>query len=315
MSGTAAAGRRMRILVTGTTGQVGHDLLRTLARVGEVIPADRAALDLESPQSIAAAIRRIAPDLVFNPAAYTAVDKAETDAGTAERVNAIAPGVIAQEAARCGAWLVHYSTDYVFDGRSARAYREDDPTGPLGVYGRTKLAGERAVAASGCRHLILRTSWVYSLRGRNFLTTMYRLAREREELRVVDDQVGAPTTSAALAQGAAAIAARLAAGDAIGSGVYHMSCAGAVSWCGFARAIVARLPRIADALGDPRIDRTPRVTPIRTEDYPTPTERPRNSLLDNGKLARATGVQLPHWEAALDALLDEGRSAADSRPA
>lgn len=295
----------MRILVTGTTGQVGHDLLASLAPLGEVVGVDRDRMDLGSADAIASVVRSVAPDLIFNPAAYTAVDRAETERDTATRVNAIAPGILAAEAARLGAWLVHYSTDYVFDGRAPRPYTEDDPTGPASVYGSTKLAGERAIGASGCRHLILRTSWVYSLRGRNFLTTMYRLSLERDELRVVDDQVGAPTTSAALADAGGALVRRLAAGDEPPSGVYHMSCGGSVSWCGFARAIVSRLPQVAAALGDTPTGHRPRVTPIRTEDYPTPAARPRNSVLDNGKLERTLGLRLPHWETAFDALLDD----------
>ena len=294
----------MRILVTGISGQVGHDLMRTLAPLAEVIGLDRTGLDLAEPDKIPAIIRRIAPDLIFNPAAYTAVDRAESEPELAMRINGIAPGVLGAEAARLGAWLVHYSTDYVFDGLAERPYREDDPTGPTSVYGRTKLAGEQAVAASGCRHLILRTSWVYGLRGRNFLNTMYRLARERDELRVVDDQVGAPTSSAALADAGATIARRLANGDSLPGGVYHMTCGGAVSWCGFARAIVDRLPAIARALGDPPTDRQPKVTPISTEDYPTPAARPKNSRLDSSKLEHALGIRLPHWETALDALIE-----------
>ena len=299
----------MKILVTGTGGQVGHDLLRSLAPLGEIVGVDRATMDLESPSAIAEVVRRVRPDAIFNPAAYTAVDRAESEADAAMRINGVAPGVLGDEAARLGAWLIHYSTDYVFDGRSAAPYREDDPTGPVSVYGRTKLAGERAVAASGCRHLILRTSWVYNLTGRNFLTTMNRLARERDELRVVDDQVGAPTTSAALAAAGADIVRRLQRGDTTEDGVYHMTCGGAVSWCGFARAIVARLPAIAHARGEAPAQKAPRVVPITTADFPTPTARPANSRLDNGKLERLLGLRLPHWEAALDALIAEASAA------
>lgn len=294
----------MRILVTGISGQVGHDLMRTLAPLGEVIGLDRSGLDLAEPDGISAIIRRIAPDLIFNPAAYTAVDRAESEPELAMRINGISPGVLGAEAARLGAWLVHYSTDYVFDGRGDQPYREDDATGPTSVYGRTKLAGEQAVAASGCQHLILRTSWVYSLRGRNFLNTMYRLARERDELRVVDDQIGAPTSSAALADAGAVIARRLVSAASLPGGVYHMTCGGAVSWCGFARAIVDRLPAIARALGDSPTARQPKVTPISTEDYPTPAARPKNSRLDASKLEHALGIRLPHWQTALDALLE-----------
>lgn len=298
-----SGGARPRILVTGISGQVGHDLLASLAPLGEVIGLDRAGLDLASPDTIRRAIRSASPTLIFNPAAHTAVDRAESEPEAAMQANGVAPGVIGEEAARLGAWVVHYSTDYVFDGEGARPWREDDPTAPLGVYGRSKLAGEQALAATGCRYLVLRTSWVYSLRGRNFLTTMHRLAGERDELRVVDDQVGAPTTSRALAEAGAALARRLLDGPSPSMGIYHMSCGGSTSWCGFARAIVERLPAVARALGAPEPSRRPRVTPIRTEDYPTPARRPRNSVLDNGKLAREFGIALPHWEAALDALL------------
>lgn len=294
----------MRILVTGVSGQVGHELLGTLAPLGEVIGADRASLDLASPDAIRATLRRLSPALIVNPAAYTAVDRAESEPELAMQVNGVAPAVIAEEARRLGARLIHYSTDYVFDGAKDAPYTEDDPTAPLGAYGRSKLAGERAVASSGCRHLILRTSWVYGLRGSNFLRTMFRLAREREELRVVDDQRGAPTSSRAIAQASARVAQRwLALGDDSADGVHHMSCAGATTWCGFARAIVDRLDAIATALGEPVPAHRPAVVPIRTADYPTAARRPANSLLDNGRLARSFGVALPHWQAALDALL------------
>ena len=294
----------MRILVTGIAGQVGRDLLAELAPAGDVVGLDRAAMDLASPQSIRDAVRRVSPGIIVNPAAYTAVDRAESEPELAMRVNGEAASVLAQEARRLGAWLVHYSTDYVFDGTKPTPYREDDPTGPVSVYGRTKLAGEQAIAASGCRHLILRTSWVYSLHGRNFLLTMQRLAGERDELRVVADQVGAPTTSLAIAQATARLLARLRAPAEGLDGIYHMTCGGATSWCGFAQAIVERLPHIAQALGLPVPQRRPSVTAIRTEDYPTPARRPANSVLDNGKLQRTFGIRLPDWEQAFDALLD-----------
>jgi dTDP-4-dehydrorhamnose reductase len=304
----------VKILVTGTSGQVGHELLRTLAPLGEVVGLDRAALDLASPDAIRHAMRRLQPALVFNPAAYTAVDRAESEPELAMRVNGVAPGVLAEECARLRARLVHFSTDYVFDGTKAGPYTEDDPPAPASAYGRSKLAGERAVAESGCRHLILRTSWVYGLRGGNFLKTMFRLSREREELRVVDDQRGAPTTSAAIAQACATLARRwLAAQDADAGdagaaldGLYHMTCAGSTTWCGFARAIVGRLDAVARALGEPAPARRPGVAAIRTADYPTPASRPANSVLDNRRLAESFGVALPHWEAALDALIAAG---------
>ena len=307
----------MRILVTGVTGQVGRDLLGALAPLGEVTGLNRSQLDLGSPDSIRAAMRRFEPELIFNPAAYTAVDLAESEPDAAMQVNGVAPGVIAEEALRLGARLVHYSTDYVFDGRKAEPYREDDAVAPLGVYGRTKLAGERAIAAVGCRHLVLRTSWVYSLHGRNFLTTMHRLARERDELRVVDDQHGAPTSSAEIARASASLVARWlddgagsAASRPVADGVYHMTCAGSTTWCGFARAIVARLPDVALALGAPAPERIPKVTPITTADFPTPARRPANSVLDNAKLQATFGVALGSWQGALDALLRAARPGA-----
>ena len=306
----------MRILVTGVTGQVGRDLLGALAPLGEVIGVDRGQLDLMSPDAIRATVRSVAPALIFNPAAYTAVDRAESEPDAAMQVNGVAPGLLAEEARRLGARLVHYSTDYVFDGQNPGPYTESDATAPLGVYGATKLAGERAIATVGCRHLILRTSWVYSLHGRNFLTTMHRLAGERDELRVVDDQRGSPTSSAQIAQASARTVARWlddADSESGRDGVYHMTCAGSTTWCGFARAIFERLDAVAQAIGEPAPSRRPRVTAIRTADYPTPARRPANSVLDNDKLARVFGVKLPHWEAALDALLEGPPSRAGSR--
>jgi len=300
----------LRILVTGVSGQVGHALLGALAPLGEVIGADRAQMDLGSPDAIRATMRRLGPALVFSAGAYTAVDRAESEPELAMRVNGEAPGVLAEECARLNARLVHFSTDYVFDGGKPAPYVEEDTPAPASAYGRSKLAGEHAVAAARCRHLILRTSWVYGLRGGNFLKTMFRLARERDELRVVDDQHGAPTSSLAIAQACATVTARWLAGDERGpddgpaDGVYHLTCAGSTTWCGFARAIVERLDAVARALGEPAPARKPTVTAIRTADYPTPARRPANSVLDNGKLARVFGVALPHWEAALDALLD-----------
>jgi dTDP-4-dehydrorhamnose reductase len=301
----------MRILVTGVLGQVGHELLRTLAPLGEIVGVDLAEMDLTSPDAIRRTMRSVAPALVVNPAAYTAVDRAESEPELAMQVNGVAPGVIADEAKRLGARLVHFSTDYVFDGTKAGAYLEDDTPAPASVYGRTKLTGEQAVAASGCRYLILRTSWVYGLRGGNFLRTMFRLAGERDELRVIDDQHGAPTTSLALAEACALITTRWLAESPTGAaqaalldGTYHTTCAGSTTWCGFARAIVDRLDPIAHALGEPVPARRPTVTAIGTADYPTPARRPANSVLDNSKLANTFGVALPHWEAALDALLE-----------
>lgn len=287
------------ILLTGASGQVGWELRRTLAPLGEVTALDSRGLDLADPAAIRARVREIGPKLIVNPAAYTAVDKAESEPERARSVNAVAPGILAEEARRCGAVLVHYSTDYVYDGGKAGAYLEDDPTGPLCVYGATKLAGEEAIRASGVRHLIFRTSWVYGLRGGNFLLTMQRLMRERPELKIVDDQIGAPTWSRQIAE-ATALALAQVFSPARGAdkpepwGTYHLTCAGETSWYGFASAIAELTP----------LENRPRLTPIPTSSYPAPARRPANSRLDNGKLARTFGIRLPHWHEALKLCLD-----------
>jgi dTDP-4-dehydrorhamnose reductase len=271
----------LRILLTGGNGQVGWELLKALAPLGEIVAPDRAQLDLRDPARIREAVRAANADVIVNAAAYTAVDKAESERDAAFAVNAAAPGVLAEEAKKSGALLVHYSTDYVFDGAKAAPYVEEDEPNPLNVYGASKLAGERAIAASGCRYLILRTSWVYGPRGSNFMLTMLRLARERPELEVVDDQVGAPTSSLAIARATAQV---LRPGT---HGTYHLSAAGQTSWCGFARAILARAGSA-----------TP-VTAIRTEDYPTPARRPRNSRLNCTRLRADFGLALAPWEEQL----------------
>jgi dTDP-4-dehydrorhamnose reductase len=271
----------LRILLTGASGQVGWELRRTLASLGEVRSFDRYGLDLADVPTLVATVRSLQPKIIVNAAAYTAVDKAEAERDQAFAVNATAPDVLAEEAKRIGALLVHYSTDYVFDGEKPAPYVEDDPTGPVNAYGASKLAGEQAVANSGCRHLILRTSWVYGPRGRNFYLTMLRLAKERPELRVVDDQVGAPTSSLAIARATAEL---LPKGI---EGLYHLTATGETSWCGFAREILRRAGMV-----------TP-VVPIRTEDYPTPARRPRNSRLDCARLVRVAGVELASWEEQL----------------
>jgi len=273
----------VKILLTGPSGQVGCALLDTLPRLGEVIAPGRPDLDLLKSESIVKAVARAGADVIINAAAYTAVDQAEKEEPLAMAVNRDGPAVLAEEAARRGALLVHFSTDYVFDGEKPSPYVETDATNPLNAYGRSKLAGEQAIQRSGCRHLIFRTSWVYSDTGKNFLLTMLRLAREKKEMRVVDDQFGAPTSSRSLADAVApAIAAVLR--DASLGGLYHMSAQGSTTWCGFARAIVA--------------DRAT-VVPIRSSEYPTPARRPRNSLLDNAKLEQRFGIRLPSWEASL----------------
>lgn len=300
----------MKILLTGVSGQVGRALAVPLRALGEVIGAERKLLDLADSASIERAIRQFEPDLIINPAAYTAVDRAESEPDLAMRINAEGPATLAREAARTGARLVHFSTDYVFDGRKSGPYLESDPTAPASAYGRSKLAGELAIAASGCRHLVLRTSWVYDLTGANFLRTMFRLSGEREELRVVDDQVGAPTSSAAIAQGCAqAVQQWLLNDSSRDDGIYHMTCAGQTTWCGFARAIMVRLPQIAGALGVNPPARAPRVSGIKTQDYPTAAQRPANSVLDNSKLQTNFGVTMPPWEQALDSLIATGTKA------
>ena len=300
----------MKILLTGVSGQVGQALAVPLRTLGEVIGAERKLLDLADSASIERAIRQFEPDLIVNPAAYTAVDRAESEPDLAMRINAEGPATLAREAARTGARLVHFSTDYVFDGRKPGPYLESDPTAPASAYGRSKLAGELAIAASGCRHLVLRTSWVYDLTGANFLRTMFRLSGEREELRVVDDQVGAPTSSAAIAQGCAqAVQQWLLTDSSRDDGIYHMTCSGQTTWCGFARAIMVRLPQIAGALGVNPPARAPRVSGIKTQDYPTAAQRPANSVLDNSKLQTNFGVTMPPWEQALDSLIATGTKA------
>jgi dTDP-4-dehydrorhamnose reductase len=285
----------MRILLTGTSGQVGWELQRTLAPLGEVIAADRAVLDLADTAGIRRTVAAIAPDLIVNPAAYTAVDRAESEPDLAHAINAIAP----RELAACGMPLVHFSTDYVYDGTKPDAYTEADTPNPLGAYGASKLAGDQAVLQSGAPHLILRTGWVYGLRGRNFLLTMQRLARERDTLAVVDDQFGAPTWSRLIAEATALTIARWLdrTDQNATSGIYHLSCGGRTSWHGFAASILAQLARTETNLA--------RLTAIPTSGYPTPAARPGNSQLDCGKLAATFGVRLPDWENALALCLEQ----------
>jgi dTDP-4-dehydrorhamnose reductase len=289
----------MRVLLTGGMGQVGWELRRTLAVLGEVIAPGRDTLDLASADSIVTAVRAARPDLIVNAAAYTAVDRAESEPGPAMKINGDAPRVLAEEALKIRAMLVHYSTDYVFDGTKAAPYREDDPVAPLNVYGRTKLAGERAIIASGASHLILRTSWVYAPRGRNFLQTVLRLARERKELKIVDDQTGAPTSARMIAEATAHAVARLAAfgprdrGSVEAGGLYHLSAAGRTTWYEFATEILRGVEGAAA------------VRPIATSEYSTPARRPKNSLLDNSRFHEQFGFQLPNWREGLQLCLEE----------
>ena len=295
----------MKLLLLGGNGQVGRELRHSLAPLGELVVATReggagdVAADFDAPESLAALVAGSAPDVVVNAAAYTAVDQAETDREAAFRVNAEAPAALARACAECGALLVHYSTDYVFDGNATRPYREDDPTAPLGVYGESKLAGEAAIRDSGARHAILRTAWVYAVHGRNFLRTMLRLAGERDALRVVADQVGAPTPASWIADATAAMLRR----GIDGAGTWHVVADGETSWHGFASAIM----REAVAAG--LLARAPGVLPIGTADYPTPARRPAYSVLDTARLQRDFDLRPPGWETGLRATLRELASA------
>ena len=294
----------MRILLLGANGQVGTELRRSLAPLGEVISATRSGQlddracqrgDLADPSSLAMLIDHVAPDLVVNAAAHTAVDRAEQERDLAWRINAEAPGVLSDACARRGIRLVHYSTDYVFNGQGTRPYREDDPPAPLGVYGASKLAGEDAVRAGGARHLIFRTAWVYAPHSHNFLRTMLRVGAERDTLRVVADQVGTPTPAALIAD----VTARALRHSADTSGTWHLTAAGQTSWHGFADAI------FAGALARGLLARAPRVEAITTADYPTPAARPAYSVLDTHKLRETFGISLPAWQDGLGGVLDQ----------
>lgn len=285
----------MRILLTGSNGQIGWELRRSLPPVGEVFAFDHASLDLAIPDQIVKNVREIKPDLIVNAAAYTAVDRAESEPDLAARINGQAPRILAEEALRAGAALIHYSTDYVFDGAKTAPYVETDAPNPINVYGKSKLEGERGIQATGCRHLILRTSWVYGARGANFLLAMLHLAKERDELRVVDDQIGAPTWCRDVAAATAPLARELAAGN-IG-GLYHLTAGGKTSWCGFAREILQNCGM------------TTRLLAIPSAEYPAAAKRPANSTLSCESLLSASGIALPEWAASLRrCLLDEGLS-------
>jgi dTDP-4-dehydrorhamnose reductase len=291
----------MRIMVTGATGQLGATLVTQLAPLGEVVatasprhalPGVR-ALDLGDFAAVASCVRELKPDVIVNAAAYTAVDKAESDEALAHRVNAEAPRVLAEEARRLGARLVHFSTDYVFNGEGTRPWTETDATAPLNAYGRSKLAGEKAIAGSGCAHWIVRTSWVFGATGTNFVKTMLRLGRERPALSVVADQHGAPTSTALLARATERLIARPEAPH----GLYHLACAGETSWHGFAEEVF----RQARGLGVELAVKS--VTPLTTDQYPTPAVRPANSRLDCTKIERELGLERDTWQAALAAVL------------
>ena len=282
----------MKILLFGKGGQVGRELLGTLTALGDLVACDRGAADLERPDAVAAVVRRERPDVIINAAAYTAVDRAESEPDRARLVNADAVGALASAAADLDATVVHYSTDYVFDGTKPGRYVETDEPHPLSVYGATKLAGERALAAAGCRHWIIRTTWVCAAHGHNFIRTMLRLARERDELRVVDDQHGVPTSARRIAAVTADFLGRLAHGEPPATGVYHLAPHGETTWCRFARMIVAAARDRGVAIRCP----PERVAAITTADYPLPARRPPNSRLDTGKLEAALNIRLPEWQ-------------------
>lgn len=292
----------VKILLTGVTGQVGRELKRALAPLGNLVALNRRDMDLSNPGQIREVIRQVKPSLIINAAAYTAVDKAEEEIELAKAINQTAPGIIAEEAEKIGAPLIHYSTDYVFDGQNGGSpYTEEDQPHPMSVYGKTKLEGERAIRKTGAPHLIFRTSWVYGTQGKNFLLTIQRLAREKDVLRIVDDQFGAPTWCASIAESALGILQKLFVGENEVdisqfekiSGVYHLSCQGKTSWYGFARAILEKTLTI----------NVPKVVPIPAIHYPAPAPRPENSLLSNAKVNKVFGIVMPHWEEALSLCL------------
>jgi dTDP-4-dehydrorhamnose reductase len=292
----------MRILVTGVTGQVGKALMAPLARLGTVVPSDRCTLNLAEPATLAGALDRLAPDLIINPAAYTAVDRAEDERDLAFTINGKAPGVMAEWAARRKVPLVHFSTDYVFNGQGKTPWREDSPTGPLSAYGASKLAGEDAIRAANGAHLIVRTSWVYAAQGANFLRTIARLARERTELKIVADQIGAPTSARVIAEGVAALLAadpaQLVRRFAQAGSIVNIAASGETSWHGFATAIVEGLRARGVKLA------VQSIVPLRTEEYPTKAKRPHNSRFDLIRLREVLGVTTPSWREALEPEID-----------
>jgi dTDP-4-dehydrorhamnose reductase len=296
---------RARILILGKSGQLGGELERIFAGFGTVIAVGRESVDLADAAQLRAVVCAAAPDVILNAAAYTAVDRAETESDLAIAINSHVPRVLAEEARQRNALLVHYSTDYVFDGKKPEPWTETDKPLPLNIYGASKLAGEQAIQQVGGNYLIFRTSWVYGPHGKNFLFTMLRLARERSTLSIVDDQIGAPTTSIELARATRVIVAGLLAGRYRSlqecSGIYHMTCAGSTSWFGFAEAIFARASILFGL-------KTPELIRIATKDYPTPATRPHNSALSNAKLHARFGVQLAPWESALQEVMEAIKS-------
>ena len=294
----------MKILLTGINGQVGHALLPKLAE-HEVLALAREQLDLTNSVNIIQSIQRFKPDLIINPAAYTAVDKAESEPELAHAINAIAPQTLAQEAAKIGAGIIHFSTDYVYDGNKQTPYLEVDATHPVSVYGKSKLAGEDAIRASNAAHLILRTSWVYGAYGKNFLNTMLRLAGERDALRVVADQFGAPTSAQSIADAVVQLVNAWKIQDKAQTGTYHFTNVGETSWHGFTQQIVNEYNQLQAKEGLPALRAAvENIAAITTADYPTPAARPANSRLNNAKLKQVFGVELPSWQAGLQHVLE-----------
>ncbi|MBB6576789.1 dTDP-4-dehydrorhamnose reductase [Comamonas odontotermitis] len=295
----------MKILLLGKNGQVGWELQRSLQPLGELVALDRNSSplcgDLLQPVALAEAVRAIKPDVIVNAAAYTAVDKAESDADAARTINAEAVGVLAREAKALEAWLVHYSTDYVFDGSGSRTWQESDATGPLSVYGQTKLEGEQAIAKSGARHLVFRTSWVYAARGGNFAKTMLRLAQERDKLAVIDDQWGAPTGAELIADVTAHALRAAMAGEQDLSGIYHLVAGGETTWNRYAQFVLAQARQINPALGITARE----VQAVATSAFPTPAKRPNNSRLNTQKLQQSFGLALPDWQVGVQRMLRE----------
>jgi dTDP-4-dehydrorhamnose reductase len=307
----------LKILLTGKNGQIGHELSRLLPQLGEVVAVDFDELDLLKPEEIRRIIRNVHPNLIVNAAAYTAVNQAETDRATALAINADAPAVMAEEAKKIGAALVHFSTDYVYDGSKGVPYDEDDPPNPLSYYGKTKLAGDLAIQNSGVPHLIIRTAWVYGTRGKNFLLTILRLATQREEIRIVKDQTGAPTWSREIASATTRIIEQVCGGESpIASlsslgGIYHLTAAGATNWSEFAQAILDLAGQASASAswftaateGRPIIAR--RIIPITTAEYPTAARRPAYSVLSNSRCRRTFGFALPDWKAQLQSAMTQ----------
>jgi len=294
---------QQRILVIGKIGQIGWSLQRTLIPLGEIVAKDHIQLDLANPDLIVKVVREVRPTLIVNAGAYTAVDKAESEQDLAMAINGTGPGILAEEAKKLGAGIVHYSTDYVFDGTKGSPYTEDDTPKPLNTYGKSKLAGDQAVQDAGAPYLIFRTSWVYGMRGQNFLRTILHLFHEREEIRIVDDQFGAPTWSRLITETTAQVLAQIFSPQTKGSlkdfsGIYNLSCAGKTSWYGFTAAIAEHVARNHLA---PKVSR---IAPIPSSDYPTPAKRPAYGVLSHDKLRKTFGVVMPSWENQMALCLD-----------